>query len=542
MARKSRKNVETTLATSVPERILYNAAAYVRLSSDDTKKRGDSLETQRSIIENYIAAMPDIRLYHTYTDNNATGTNFDRPGFQKMLADAESGKINCIIVKDLSRFGRNAIDAGYYLEKHLPALGVRFIAVTDSFDSSESDGGILLPLKNIISEAYALDISRKCKAVQQQNIREGRFVGRMAPYGYLKDPHDCHKLIIDENAAPMIRQIFEWAYQGIGVNELVRRLNDAGILPPSHYKQSLGMIANEKLIGTQYWKKRTINKILSNRVYAGDMIQGKKIKINHKELFVDPDQWICVENTHEPIISRNVFNEVQRIKQRNYALDAAKRQSIGSYSDNLFKGKVFCAKCGYAMNRKRQNKDGIYWYRCESQWKYASNACVQVSIKEIDLKTEILTTLHKHAEAILGKYIYLEQSAAALNKTTISIDLREIHQELDKCGRMLKSLYESMVSQLITPDEYTQMKTDYEAKIESLAKCADEIRNTHREAETRAAEYRDLAEAVSTAISDDRLTADIIGRLVDKILIHPDKSFEIYFRFGDEFREVCRNA
>ena len=183
MARKSRKNIEAVVTVEAAPTI-YNAGAYTRLSSDDKKKRGDSLETQKDIIENFVAAMPDIRVVETYTDNNATGTNFDRPDFQRMLADAESGRINCIIVKDLSRFGRNAIDAGYYLEKYLPSIGVRFIAVTDSFDSNEGDGGILLPLKNLISESYALDISRKCKSVQRQNIRDGRFVGRMAPYGY----------------------------------------------------------------------------------------------------------------------------------------------------------------------------------------------------------------------------------------------------------------------------------------------------------------------------------------------------------------------
>ncbi|MCL2672665.1 MAG: recombinase family protein, partial [Clostridiales bacterium] len=209
MARKSRKQLD---AASVSEQqqqeqaqhnTTCNAAAYVRLSRDDSK-RGDSLETQQDIIENFIAASPDIRLVELYSDNKTTGTNFDRPDFQRMIADAECGRINCIIVKDLTRFGRNAIDAGYYIEQLLPAMRVRFIAITDSYDSIKDDGNSQLPLKNMIAETYARDISRKCRSVQRQNIADGRFVGRMAPYGYSKHPNDCRRLVVDEEAAAIV--------------------------------------------------------------------------------------------------------------------------------------------------------------------------------------------------------------------------------------------------------------------------------------------------------------------------------------------------
>ncbi len=247
MARKSRKGSVETPAVQEQD-VVYNAAAYIRLSSDAKRKPGDSLYNQQDIIENFIAASPDIRLADIYIDNQATGTNFERPAFVRMLEDVESGRINCIIVKDLSRFGRNAIDCGYYIEKHLPALGVRFIAVTDSFDSLEGDGGVMLPLKNVIAESYALDISRKCRSVQRQNIQDGRFVGRMAPYGFSKAPEDCHRLIIDEEAAPIVRQIFDWAASGMGVGEIIRMLNEKGVLPPSHYKWEKGQILVDRWV------------------------------------------------------------------------------------------------------------------------------------------------------------------------------------------------------------------------------------------------------------------------------------------------------
>ena len=210
MARKSRKNIETATNETVSQSIVYNAAGYIRLSVEDNKKRGDSVDTQKSILQNFITLNPDIKLHDFYIDNGTSGSTFTRPAFQKMLADAESGVINCIIVKDLSRLGRNAIDTGYYIEKYLPSLKCRFIAVNDDFDTnSDMKNGtdIILPLKNIINEAYALDIGRKIKSQQRQAMKSGEYVGARPPYGYLKAPDNCHKLIIDPVAAPVVQRI-----------------------------------------------------------------------------------------------------------------------------------------------------------------------------------------------------------------------------------------------------------------------------------------------------------------------------------------------
>ncbi len=533
MARESRKNLDTAAAPVVAEPVFYHAAAYTRLSSDDKKKRGDSLETQRNIIENFIATVQGIQLSGVYTDNQKTGTSFDRPGFQKMLADCESGKINCIIVKDLSRFGRNAIDAGYYLEKYLPALGVRFVAVTDDYDSNDGDGGIMLPLKNVIAESYALDISRKCRAVQRQNIADGRFVGRLAPYGYEKSPKDCHRLIPDEETAPTVRRIFEWAAAGIGPNEIARRLTAEGVAPPSRYKYDKGLNKSEKLRGNDCWKGSRVKAMLSDRVYIGDMVQGKTRRVGGQEVNVDKSEWVCVPDTHEPVVSREVFERVQGIHQAVY--ERAKGIVTVPYTPNALKGKVICAKCGNPMHRHRQNKDGTYWFRCESQCQYGKGSCVQVSVKEADLKAEIFTMLNVQAKSLLGRFIGEEQGDAQGAKAATSAELREINQGMDRDGRLLRSLYESLASGLITQSEYTQMKAEYEAKIAALSERADEIRNRGYEKAARADDHRSLAEAVEAAISSDRLTEEITGRLVEGIHVNPDKSFEIRLRFQDEF-------
>lgn len=537
MARKSRK--QPVVEKAAPEQINYGAAAYIRLSSDARRKPGDSLENQQDIIENFIAASPDIRLVDVYIDNQATGTNFERPAFQRMLEDAECGRINCIIVKDLSRFGRNAIDSGYYIEKHLPALGVRFIAITDLFDSLEGDGGVLLPLKNVIAESYALDISRKCRSVQRQNIQDGRFVGRMAPYGFAKSPEDCHRLVIDEEAATIVRQMFNWAAGGIGAGEITRMLNEQGVLPPSRYKWEKGLITNEKLLGKPFWQKRVVTDILRDRVYVGDMVQGKTRTTANRQCSVKREDWICVPDTHDPVVSHEVFDRVQLLLQRVTEQDKQVRRSAIPYSPHLFKGKVFCAHCGHTMHRHRQNKDGIYWYRCQSQWKIHKDACYLVSVKEEELKAAIFDLLHKHAEAILGGYLQMERMAP-VNAAATDGELEDINRQLASSGHFLKSLYESMLAGLITADEFSAMKAGYEAKIEALSQRADLLRARRRERKIEQESYREFADAASDAIASHELSADIIDMLVEKILVRQDKSFEVVLRFQNEFGEVKR--
>lgn len=543
MARKSRKNNENAVA-AVPVPVLYHAAAYLRLSSDDKKKRGDSIETQRNIIENFIAKHSDIRLCKTYVDRGLTGTNYDRPGFKQMLADADKGVVNCIIVKDLSRFGRSAIDTGYYIERYLPPLGVRFIAVTDDFDTNGYNDGIIMPLKNIINEAYALDISRKCKAVQRQNIKDGRFVGRMAPYGFQKDPKDCHHLIIDPEAAPTVRQIFDWAAAGERATEINRRLNDMGVLPPSRYKQAKGQIVNEKLVGREHWNHRVVRAMLSDPVYVGDMAQGRSETVNHVEKRVPREQWTVVHNTHEPIVSRETFETVQRVMKQFFEEGREKYSSKMPYSESVFRGKVFCAHCEYLMHRHR-SKD-VYWFNCQTQHKYSKNACRQVSVKEEDVKAKLIVLLNKHADVLLGGYANLCREAAPVMDGGAEMELRAIAREVDNNKRFLKSLYESLVTDLISDDEYISMKAEYAAKISALMERADTLRNRERELDDRLDEYHSLTNAALSVKSKFDLTTNLVDQLVEKIIIRHDKSIEICFRFSDEFQrergaEICMN-
>lgn len=221
------------------------AGLYIRLSVEDNGSRGDSLETQQQIMEAHLALCPDIEVVEVYIDNGVSGQTFERPSFQRLLADVEAGKINCVAVKDLSRLGRSAIDSGYYVEKYFPLHGVRFLAINDQYDSEDENNGtgqIALPLKNLMNEAYALDISRKVRAQQHQAMRAGEFIGSRPPYGYRKDPANCHRLLVNTDTAPVVRQIFRWAADGVALNAIVKKLNEASVPTPSHYLASIGLI------------------------------------------------------------------------------------------------------------------------------------------------------------------------------------------------------------------------------------------------------------------------------------------------------------
>nr|WP_312577732.1 recombinase family protein [Sedimentibacter sp.] len=542
MARKSRKNLEAVPEVSY-ENTLYNTAAYIRLSVEDNKKRGDSLETQKSILQSYIAITPGLKLHDYYIDNGSTGTNFERPAFKRMLADAENGIINCIIVKDLSRFGRNALDTGYYIEKYLPSLKVRFIAVNDSFDTDNisPEDGIMLPLKNMINEAYSLDIGRKIKAQQLQSMKEGEYVGARPPYGYLKSVDNCHKLVVDKETAPVVRQIFQWAYEGMALNEINRRLNEAGILTPSHTKKASGLISHENLIGKNAWQTRTVGKILSSEVYTGDLVQGKTKTQCHKQVYAEESNWIRVENTHEAIISREMFEAVQEIRRQ--AAQEAVQKPKTPYTPNLFKGKIYCGHCGGSLHRQRcerKRSEDVYLFHCLSNGRVARGSCLPYSIPENELLTSLLIMIQKHADIVIGKAIRLKKSKPALEArhTAVKSQLAALRQALDRDRRMVKSLYEGLVSGIITSDEYRQMREDYETKIAAHVTQAQELECRQSELEAQAAQCLALSDLIEGIKGKEDITAAVIDRLIDRIRVFSDRHIEVDFSFESGFERV----
>ena len=341
MARKSRKNVIAEPKTSLG----FNTAMYIRLSVEDGHGRSNSIENQQMILNDFVSDKPEFQIVDTYIDNGLTGTNFNRPNFQRMLSDIESGKVNCVIVKDLSRLGRNAIDTGFYIEQYFVQHKIRFISVNDNYDTADENGasnGIILPLKNMVNEAYALDIGKKIKAQAHQAMLDGEFIGARAPFGYKKAPDNCHKLIVDEETAPIVRQIFEWAASGTGINTITVQLNEMGAVTSSVYKSQTSEV-EKRYKKNQNWTTFTVISILENPVYTGDMVQGKSKTVEHKQQDARSEEYIIVRNTHEAIVSRELFEKANRIRaavRKEY-----KCKPINAYSENIFKGLVFCPHC-----------------------------------------------------------------------------------------------------------------------------------------------------------------------------------------------------
>lgn len=297
---------------------IYHAGLYIRTSVfNGGKKDGGTIKNQEILLRNYIAAKPDFMLTSVYIDNGESGVNFNRSNFKHLIEDVRTGKIDCIIVKDLSRFGRNYIETGEYLEHVFPFLGVRFIAINDGYDSIQPDAAELLKihLKNLVNDVYARDISRKICPVLQMKQWRGEFLGTWAPYGYRKDEKDRHKLVVDEETAPIVRTMFYWRLEGWTYQKIVQQLNTWEIPSPSRYRYQKGIIKDKKL-AEAIWKSTTVIRILANQVYLGHMIQGKKraaLWNNQAQATVSEKDWIIVPDTHMAIVDKEIFEAVQEV-------------------------------------------------------------------------------------------------------------------------------------------------------------------------------------------------------------------------------------
>ena len=352
---------------------LYHVAIYLRLSKDDgdisfsdsKKLESNSIHNQRELLISYLKKHPEMELYDEYKDDGWTGTNFERPDFRRMMEDVRAGKVNCILVKDLSRFGRDYIECGKYIEKIFPQLGIRFIALNDGFDtqSSNSTDSIVIPFKNLINDSYSRDISIKVRSNLEVKRRQGEFISNFAVYGYKKDKENKNHLVVDEYAAGIVQDIFKWAIEGHSPGSIALRLNQLGVLSPMEYKKSQGSKYKSKFkTGAQAkWSHVAVRRILQNEIYTGTMVQGRRTTPNHKTkkfIYKDQNDWVRVEGTHEAIISRPQFDLVQQILQEDT------RASTENATVHPYCGRIFCGDCGAPIVRKTAVSDGAMYIMC----------------------------------------------------------------------------------------------------------------------------------------------------------------------------------
>ena len=541
MARKSRKGVSAPEQPKKDYMKIWRTALYIRLSVEFNGKRGDSLETQRQIMEAYAALCPDLEIVEVYTDNGITGRTFEREAFQRMLADVDAGKINCIMVKDLSRLGRNTIDTGYYIEKYFPLHRVRFIAVNDQFDSEDSENSgnhLIVPLKNMINEAYAADISKKVRAQQNQAMRDREFVGARPPYGYRKDPDNCHRLLVNEDTAPIVRQIFQWTVDGVALNVIVKRLNEQGVMTPGYYLASIGLITSKKLMGSGKWQTWTVGKILADEVYTGDMVQGKHTNVGHKQVVTKPGDWIVVRNTHEPLVSREVFAKAQAVREQ-MASKYTRTMKV-PYSENILRGRVFCAHCGKNLHRQRSH--GRYFYRCISNDRMGEGSCTGgiIHLPEPDLFDAILTIIRQKAEVVMGEALRLKRcdNKIAAQKAQVDQEIAELGRQTQKNKTIRAGLYENFVKGILTRAEYLEMQEDYSQKISGAVERVQQLQTRQSELERQMECCTSMADKLAAVDKDTALSALLVEQLIERVTVNGPDDVSVKFSFEGGFERV----
>jgi len=531
LARKSRKQIDTEIDT-VKKTKIFSVGVYARLSVSDKKKQCDSIETQQAIINAFVSERDDLRIVDIYIDSGISGQSFERPAFQRMIADMESGKIDCCITKDLSRLGRNAIDTGYYIEHFFPTNNMRYIAINDDYDSINAhSGGITIALKNLINENYALESARKIKASKQMIIRNGGFAGGIPPYGYIKHPNDCRTLIKDDDAAEVIALVFRLYVDGNTIKAIQSSLNQNGIFPPIKYFQSKGIIDTANRKPCDFWHFGVVSSLLRNRIYCGDNVQGKTSSVNRVKRNLPEEEWVITENTHEAIIDRKTYNRVQDMlleQKKKYAKKPDKY--LSPPTENIFKGKIICGKCGYGMNRERRNET-IYFIRCKASYSISSSICSDTMIRERHFMDAVFSILMKQVEVLTEQAKCIDSDFPVISSTS---EIKNLQAEVNKNNLFLKGLYESLITNIITDDEYSEMKKIYETKLVSLSEQEVQVREKQRLHIENSIRYENASTHLSRLSCADDLTAEVVDALIKEIIIYDDKKFEIKFRFTDE--------
>ena len=540
MARKSKYEKQSNKLSTA----LWKTALYIRLSREDgDREESNSIASQRELLTEFVDAQTDMTAPRLYTDDGCTGTDFDRPDFQRMLVDLRAGFINCVIVKDLSRFGRNYVGVGEYLEHVFPLLNVRFISVSDNVDSfidPRSVNNLVVPFKNILNDEYARDISNKVRASLDLKRRQGKFIGSFASYGYRKDPDDHSRLLIDETAAAVVRDIFNWFIGGTSVLGIARRLNAMGIPNPSAYKRQQGMNyrhpASDKLDGL--WPDSSVRRILRNPLYTGTMVQGKNRMKSYKlhiSESVPEDEWITVEQTHEAIIPGELFDKAQALFERDTRTAPTRKQVY------LFSGFLRCADCGKAMNRKQisQPYGSYHYYICSTFKKQHSGACTKHTIRSDRLEQAVLETLrHQIALAVEMDELIAEinrSGARSRSADHLQAERAQLTAERERIEQMKLSLYPDWKAGDISREEYHQLKEQFEqqqvkldTRLASLQTRIDEAQNGVDETNSflsQFVKYRNL----------QTLTREVVVELIDMIYVHEGGKITIKFKFSDAY-------
>lgn len=551
MARKSRAAIDAPIAEQVSAPIVFQTAIYARLSVENSGKadEGAALENQIEVCKEYLKGCPDLNLIEVYADNGKTGTVFDRPQFNRLMEDIRSGQINCLVVRDLSRFGRDYVETGTYLEKIFPQLDVRFISVKEQYDSFATDGSnesLMIPLQNLINDLYSKDISRKVFTALRIQMENGDYRWRKLPYGYRWN-EDKTCIVPDERTAQYVRDIFRWKLEGVSVTAMLERLEGAGAPIPETLQR---IDDNLDGVNTICWSKSTIHGMLQNPAYAGDFAVGRSrsaIFAGIKDLQVhDKGEWYITEDTHEGLVSRADFDAVQRIMEQASAERQEKMEKSKQHREaliDLFDKKVFCADCGGRMyfHRKKIDKDkrGRWYafYECSTAVRRRDVVCTAHYIRQDTLEEKVLSALRLHIDVALN----YEEIIARLRESHADKKLRHSMNaavssmtiKLRGIGKKRARLYEDFADGILSEEEYAYAKSAYDKQWEEMNRSLDaliERRNSYFETMSPDNKWLRLMGSIKdTAMRSQEL----VDAAIEKIHVHDDGTIELLMKYHD---------
>lgn len=527
---------------------IYIADAYYRLSRDDGDKiESDSIVNQKALVKEFLKVNPDIQIHEEKVDDGYTGVNFKRPAFISMMEDIKAGKVNCVIVKDLSRFGRNYIESGRYIEKIFPYLGVRFISITDNIDSIsslDSTNELMIPFKNLMNDAYCRDISIKVRSHLDIKRKNGQFIGSFAPYGYIKSPENKNQLIVDEQTANVVRRIFDWKLEGMSGGRIADKLNELGVPTPYQYKQMNGekFYCGYQKHTEMRWSAATVNHILRNEVYTGALIQGKTYSPNYKvrkRMKKKESEWIRCENNHEPIITKEDFQLIREM----FLTDT--RVSPEEEALYLFSGLVKCGWCGGNMTRKTVTVNGkkyVYLVCAENKKKNNCKNNKAISIqkfeevirKVINLHIEKVFDMNNMLNAVkitpFNRYVLGKMNGIILEK----------EKDIEKKNNYIKTAYGDYVDGILSKREYDELKEFFQESIQNLHKEIQAIKQEKKQQEKNQGERTGWIKEFLEYRGFQKLSRKLLLKLVEEIRIYDKDRIEVVFKFQSEYEEICK--
>lgn len=528
----------------------YVAGLYCRLSKDD----GNSVESMsiwsQKVMLKQFAETNSIAIYDYYVDDGYSGTNFERPSFKKMITDIENGKINCVITKDLSRLGRNYLQSGAYIEMYFPQKNIRYIAITDGIDTLNSNQNDIMPFKNILNEMYAKDTSKKVKSAIQSRMREGTYIGSKAPFGYLKDPNNKRRLIIDEKTKPIIELIYKLCLEGKGTQLISQELMKRKIPRPSAFVENA-----EKLYGlteeNKYqWSHRMVLNVLRDPVYCGNMARNKRPTLsfkNSKRMYIPKSDYIYAKDTHEGIVSEEIWEQVQTMIDKRKC-----NNKKGLYYDNIFQGLVRCPKCGYALTpktdyrlKKKELIDFVH-FSCSTYKKYGVNACSSHRIEARDLYNIVLEDIQYHGSmALSAKEDFVEKIIEKIEVEKIdegkelSNKLELKKNQLAELDRSYEQLYEDRLERNITERNFNLMNVSISKKQDKLIEEIKVLEGDIEVSFETEDNYKKFMDNISKYAKIKSLNRYILNQIIDKIYVYDKEEIdgqisqkvEIHYKF-----------